>query len=231
MAAESVRGLSRFREHFADLQDYYVLIGGTASLLVMQEESLEFRTTQDFDMVLCVEALDGRFFDEFWAFIREGGYTAQEAASGLRRYYRFKDPADETFPRMLELFSRQPDGLRIPAGVHLTPIPSGSDISSLSAILLDDEYYEFVMAGRRTLNGVRLIGAEHLIPLKARAYLDLSQRRQSGEQVDRRTVNKHRSDIVRLAALLTPDPLAQVVPAVVRHDLGRYVEDFPLTGQ
>ena len=137
-------GLELFQKRFEEFSDCYVLIGGAASQLVMEEEGLEFRATQDFDIVLCVEALDGRFIEAFWAFVRDGGYARKEGSAGARRYYRFQQPTDDAFPAMLELFSRSPDGIVVPDGVVLTPIPADSDVSSLSAILLDDTYYEWL---------------------------------------------------------------------------------------
>lgn len=231
MASEPVRGLTRFRERLSGLEDYYVLIGGAASILVMGEAELQFRATHDLDIVLCVEALDERFFREFWTFVRDAGYTQREGTSGPRKYYRFQNPTDDEYPKMLELFSRLPDGLDVPEDVHLTPIPSDSDVSSLSAILLEGTYYAWVMDGRRKVDGIQVVGAEYLIPLKARAYLDLSERKQSGEQVDQRSVNKHRSDIVRLATLLTQAPLADEVPEAVREDIRRFVEGFGLSAR
>ena len=42
-----VRGLERFREHFADFVDRYLIIGGTACDLALTEAGLEFRATRD----------------------------------------------------------------------------------------------------------------------------------------------------------------------------------------
>ena len=53
-----VRGLERFREFFADYSDRYVLIGGVAAYLSMEEAGQAFRATRDLDIVLIVEALD-----------------------------------------------------------------------------------------------------------------------------------------------------------------------------
>lgn len=86
---EEVRGLNRFRERFAGLEECYVLIGGTASLLAMREADLAFRGRKDLDIVLCVEALEDRFYEVFWEFIRDGGYNQQGLTSGVRKYYRF----------------------------------------------------------------------------------------------------------------------------------------------
>ena len=47
-----VRGLDVFREHFTGHADQFVLIGGTAATLAMEEAVLEFRATKDLDIVL-----------------------------------------------------------------------------------------------------------------------------------------------------------------------------------
>ncbi len=42
-----VRGLDVFREHFAGHADQFVLIGGTAASLALEEAGLDFRATKD----------------------------------------------------------------------------------------------------------------------------------------------------------------------------------------
>ena len=56
-----VRGLAIFRSWFRDYADQYILIGGTAATLAMEEAGLEFRATKDLDIVLHVEALTPEF--------------------------------------------------------------------------------------------------------------------------------------------------------------------------
>jgi hypothetical protein len=63
-----VRGLDKFRDHFQGYEKNYVLIGGTASSLAMEEAGLEFRMTMDLDIVLCIEVLDADFVRVFWDF-------------------------------------------------------------------------------------------------------------------------------------------------------------------
>lgn len=53
-----VRGLDKFREQFRDYANEYVLIGGAACDLLMEEAAPAFRATKDLDIVLCVEAGD-----------------------------------------------------------------------------------------------------------------------------------------------------------------------------
>lgn len=150
-----VRGLDIFRTWFADHADQYILIGGTAATLAMEEAGLEFRATKDLDIVLHVEALIPEFGQTFWKFIDAGGYTIRQISdTGKPIFYRFQTSTDQHFPAMVELFSRAPDGLVPAQGSRLTPIPLDEAVSSLSAILLDDAYYEFILSGRREVNGL-----------------------------------------------------------------------------
>jgi hypothetical protein len=47
-----VKGLEKFREYFEAYPDRYVLIGGTAAALAMEQLAGEFRATKDLDIVL-----------------------------------------------------------------------------------------------------------------------------------------------------------------------------------
>lgn len=217
-----VVGLPRFKEQFENFTDHYILIGGAACTLAMESFGLTFRATRDLDIVLCVEALDVEFAGVFWDFIRDGGYQAREKATGERQFYRFREPTDTSYPAMLELFSRPPDFLTPAAGSHLTPIPFAGEISSLSAILMDDAYYEFLQSGKRVVDGVRIAGAEQLIPLKACAWLDLNERRRNAGQGDSRDIKKHRNDVLRLSAIVDRD-LMSFVPETVKKDLNAFL--------
>jgi len=63
---------------------------------------------------------------------------------------------------------------------HIIPairtIDPAGDPLSLSAILLDDDYYSWLRAGRRVVDGLPMVRAEHLIPLKVRALELLHQK-------------------------------------------------------
>ncbi|CAN7719924.1 hypothetical protein [Variovorax paradoxus] len=119
-----VRGLDIFQERFAAYVDQYVLIGGTAATLTMEEAGLEFRATKDLDIVLHVEALTPAFGEAFWKFVEDGGYEIRQASdTGKPIFYRFQKPADARYPAMVELFARAPDGLQPAEGSQLTPIP------------------------------------------------------------------------------------------------------------
>lgn len=223
-----VRGLEVFRDFFAPHAGQYVLIGGTAASLAMEEAGLEFRATKDLDIVLHVEALDPAFGRHFWAFVKAGGYTICESSAGSPAFYRFLKPSAANFPAQLELFSRTPAGIELEPDSHLTPIPLDEEVSSLSAILLDDDYYRFVMERRKGSDGLSWVGAECLIPLKASAWLDLSARREKGVHVDSKAVDKHRNDVMRLSQLLAPGMRVELPAKIYGHlmdFLGRVEDD------
>ena len=217
-----VKGLEIFREHFRTYADRYVLIGGAACDIAMTGAGLEFRATKDLDIVLYVEALDAAFVLAFWEFVRAGGYEVQEKSTGEKQFYRFQKPTNADYPFMLELFSRQPDVLQVAEGSHLTPLPLEEDISSLSAILLDNEYYAFIREGSIEADGVPTVGAARLIALKARAWLDLTERQKRGEKIDSKTIKKHKNDVFRLFQILDPanDPAA---PETVKRDIREFI--------
>jgi hypothetical protein len=219
-----VRGLEIFREWFAAYADQYVLIGGTAATLTMEDGGLEFRATKDLDIVLHVEALTPAFGEAFWKFVDAGKYeTRQVSETGKPSFYRFIKPRDERFPVMLELFARAPDGLKPAEGSHLTPIPLDEAVASLSAILLDEAYYAFIMGGRRETDGLPWIGEDRLIPLKAVAWLELDTRRRNGEKVDARDVRKHANDVLRLSQLLASTTRI-ALDQKIAEDLARFLK-------
>lgn len=195
-----------FRQYFAGHTSEFVLIGGTAAALTMEAAGLAFRATKDLDIVLHIEALSPGFGEVFWRFVEAGRYEIRQASdTGKPVFYRFQKPADERFPVMLELFCRAPNGITLTQGSRLTPIPLDEAVASLSAILLDDAYYAFILTGRREANGLSWAGEDRLIPLKASAWLDLRERHARGEAIDSRNIRKHAFDVMRLSQLLAPD--------------------------
>ncbi len=217
-----VIGVDRFRAHFAGHEHQYVLIGGAACELIMDEVGLDFRATKDLDIVLVVEALDSAFAERFWAFVEQGEYEVRERSEGAKILYRFQKPKAEGYPAMLELFSRAPEGLTLGDDAHLTPLPIDEAAASLSAILLDESYYDFLKSMVREAGGIPVLDEAAIIPFKARAWLDLSHQRNEGLSVDEKNIRKHRNDVARLLQLLSaaaryelPDPVADDMRAFV----------------
>lgn len=219
-----VNGLDIFKEFFKDYQNNYLLIGGAACDRQIENAGLNFRATKDLDIILIVEAYSADFVEKFWSFIAEGKYEIQEKSSGKKTYYRFKKPAANDFPFQLELFARSPD-IELKENAHLTPIPIDEDVTSLSAILLNDDYYNFTLQHSNLIDEIHLASTCALICLKAHAYLDLKSRQQQGKKIDSSDIRKHKNDIIRLAAILTEEDINDL-PDSITQDLAKLIEEF-----
>jgi len=217
-----VVGLEKFRAFFADFTDRYVLIGGAACDLLFTDAGLPVRATKDLDIVLCIEVIDAAFATQFRAFLDAGGYTTWSTGEGERKFFRFQDPADETFPAIIEVFARPPAHFDLPDGDRFIRLRVEEAIVSLSALLLNADYYEALLDGRETRDGVSILNENLLIPFKARAYLDLTARKAAGERIDSTDIKKHRHDIYRLLQLV---PATRIVPVAIslKDDLRRFV--------
>ncbi len=143
-----VKGFDSFKAWFKGYENQYTIIGGTACDILMSEDGINFRATKDIDIVLIVEALNAEFGKRFWDYIEQGQYEHCNKNTASPQFYRFCKPKVAGFPTMIELFSRKLDAIELPVSAKLTPLPIDEDISSLSAILLDDNYYSFLRSGQ-----------------------------------------------------------------------------------
>lgn len=219
-----VRGIEVFREYFRGFSNQYVLIGGSACDLLFTEAGIDFRATKDLDMVLIVEALTPEFGRRFWDFIREGGYRNRNRSrsSGAPQYYRFDKPVNSDYPFMIELFSRTGALADIP-DEGIVPIHIDDGISSLSAILLNEEYYQILLSGKDVVSDIVVLKPEFLIIFKAKAFLDIKTRRESGGMEINDEAKKHLKDVVRLSAMLSGNENPNL-PDGVRRDMNEFID-------
>jgi hypothetical protein len=218
-----VRGLDKFKEYFKEYTDCYIIIGGTACDIIINDAGLTPRATKDIDIILVIEALRPEFVKQFWKFIRDGNYGKHEKSREERKYYRFLRPAIPDFPQQVEFFSRVPDLLEIVEGSHLTPIPVDDNISNLSAILLDDDYYNFTIEHSTNKVEVNIANTEALICLKVKAFLELTRQKENGEQPDEKHIKKHKGDVFRLAILFTAEDVFEL-PESIKIDMQVFAE-------
>ena len=220
-----VHGLEKFKEYFGNHTNQYVLIGGTACDILMDELGASFRATKDLDMVLIIETLDSPFGETFWQFIEDGGYEHREKGTGENQFYRFTDPKDASFPQMIELFSKLPNEFELSFDKGLTPIHIDESIVSLSAILLNDDYYDLLVKGRRTVDGFSLIELETVILFKIKAWLDMKKRKEAGEDVDTKNIRKHKNDVFWLLANVAPT--SRIEPSRdIQNDAIQFIEQI-----
>lgn len=198
-----VVGIDVFIEKFKDYTDCYTIIGGAACDILMNEADIDFRATKDIDMIVIMEARYKEFTKVLWDYILEGGYRFGWKNSDEVHFYRFTEPKSG-YPSMIELFSKEPDYIKdIPSGI--VPLHIDDETSSLSAILLNEDFYNFMLEGRRMILGASVLGAEYLIPFKMYAWLDLKDRKYRGEHVNEGDLKKHKYDVFRLLQIVEPE--------------------------
>ncbi len=207
-----VKGLEKFKEYFAGFEDNYVIIGGTACDIALRDTDMRPRATDDIDMILVIEKMTPEFGQRFWDFIVDGEYETRqrkrEDKEPVTELFRFSDPKNG-FPVQIELLSKYPDVLGEPTGFHLTPIPVGEEIPSLSAILLDEEYYHHTIDSSIIEEGIRIADPLSLLCLKVKAFLNLTEEKKTNPNVRSADIKKHRDDVFKLLAMRI-DPLTPV---------------------
>ncbi len=223
-----VHGIDTFTAFFSEYENNYVIIGGTACDIHEEANAQSPRATKDIDIILVVEALSADFVARFWEFIRTGEYTQRQKGANTQlphrhEYYRFMLPQKDEFPKQIELFSRELDSLPIAEGVHLTPIPVDEDLSSLSAILMNDDYYHFTIEHSAIEANVHIANIESLIALKCKAYVEMTERKSKGEQIDSRDIAKHKNDVFRLLSMLSADVVYNT-PIALQEDMRLFIK-------
>lgn len=221
-----VRGLSIFRDHFRPFEGSLTLIGGAACDEWFSGNGMLFRATNDLDLVIMTDVIAPSFADALRSFIEAGGYQRGERSEGRPLLYRFSAPSREDFPAKLEFCCRQPEGLDLKLGQRAIPISTGFERHSLSAILLNEDYFNLIRDHHVERDGLWVANATSLIPLKAHAWLNLTRDREAGVIIDTQDIKKHRSDVFRLAATLPGQPGPEL-PATILADLSRFLEAFP----
>lgn len=170
------------------------------------------RATDDIDMILVIEKMTPEFGQRFWEFIDEGKYEnlqrKREDKEPVTELFRFLEPKNG-FPVQIELLSKYPDVLGVPTGFHLTPIPVGEEIPSLSAILLDEEYYRHTIDSSIIEEGICIANPLSLLCLKVKAFLNLTEEKKINPNVRSADIKKHRDDVFKLLAMRI-DPFTPV---------------------
>ena len=229
-----VYGLDKFREAFADFTDNYVIIGGTACDTALEGTSMRARATDDIDMIVVVEHLTSNYIDAFWNFIRDGQYKNGKRKRGESKQpayemYRFKDPIDG-YPVQIELLARHSDMLGEPSGFHIEPLPTEEEQYSLSAIMMDDDYYNLTIQHSIVVGGLRIASPVALVGLKTRAYLNLQEERAKGRQVNTKDIMKHRNDVLKLAVTIPRNAdvrLSETITAGIRQFIAEMRTIYP----
>ena len=95
----------------------------------------------------------------------------------------------------------------------------------MSAILLNDAYYDLLKDGQVILDGIPVLKEVCLISFKAKAWLDLTERKENGESVDSRNIKKHKNDVFRLSQLIIAES-RQALDEEVEADMKRFLNEM-----
>lgn len=144
---------------------------------------------------------------------------------GENQFYRFTEPKDSSFPKMIELFSKLPNKFGLSFNGGLTPIHIDDSIVSLSAILLNDDYYNLLLKGKSTVDGFSLIEIETVILFKIKAWLDMKERKEVGDDIDTKNIKKHKNDVFRLLANVSPESRIEVSEEI-QNDVMKFIEQL-----
>ncbi len=106
--------------------------------------------------------------------------------------------------------------------MYITDIPTDEDVSSLSAILLNEEYYDFTKNNSEIKEGIRLANEISLLCLKARAYISNKELKAKGANIQTDNIYKHRRDVLRLLTVLNPDTKIPI-PDQIKTDLETFL--------
>lgn len=195
-----IQGLNHFKKYFKDDMDKFILIGGSATILSLEAIGMSrYKGTKDLDLVFVIEVLNKAFIDKFLEYVKLGGYETK-VANGKSQFYRFENSKNNNFPKMIEILSRKSDVFKELDLKTATKLTVAEEISSLSALILDENYYQFIRKNSTLQDGIYIATMECLVILKIRAYNDLILKKDGGDHhVKRGDVNKHKNDVFRIA--------------------------------
>lgn len=208
----AVIGMEEFARRFAGYEDCYTIIGGAACEILMSQTPIDFRATKDIDMIILFEDKFQEFARVFWDYIKEGGYTFGWKSSEEPHFYRFTDPKDG-YPKQIELFSRKPN-YHLESPSPIVPIHIDEEVSSLSAILLNDDFYKFMLKGRTMIRGLSVLRASYIIPFKMLAWVNLMNDKSEGRHVNTRDLRKHKNDVFQLFQIVPEGEKVEVTGSV-----------------
>lgn len=206
-----MHGQDFLSNYLGDYAKDYVLIGGNACVLNFEKIKVEFRATADLDIVLIVDNENEKFYAHLCEYLVGNGYKG-----GLYRCkendacaYRFTLNGVQKVerPKIIELFSKKPDYFDADKSekLHITPIETEEGISNLSAILLDDEVYNFVIKHKCKIDNISTVNLQCLFGLKSIAWHNNELLFTEGKVNKEITVYKHPADMVRIASVLEED--------------------------
>ena len=216
-----MQGLRKFKEHFRNYSNHFMIIGGTGCEMLFKNEGLEFRATKDIDIIITTPNLNisEKFRKHFYNFLSNGGYQIYKRDEEYHYYYRFESPEEEGFPSMIELFSRAEFKHEEESEDRYMQLDT--DINyHLSALIMDDNLFNTVLKNTIEIDNFNLPSPLAMIILKAFAWDELKTRKKKGDRIRSSDIKKHKNDILRLQGLLTEESKITVKKEILDNVVG-----------
>ena len=140
--------------------------------------------------------------------------------------FRFEKPgAGGEFPKKIELLTGIPD-VEIPDDIKIVHLSPDDEQYSLSAILLNDDYYNLVVNnGAVTASGMPTVKPDVLALLKAKAHLNLLEEKAAGRFISEHDATKHRNDVFQLAYIFRGRYEGELTSGI-KSDMARFIEMY-----
>ena len=176
-------GLSHFQEFCKDLDEHYVVVGGFATLMLLDNEITNHgKATYDIDLVL-LSSNSKEITQRIKQYVKEGEYKIQTGSTDQYQYYRFIEPKKENFAKEIELFASNENMLELDENQRIIPIDPEEGLYSLSAIMLDKEYFEMIKNNIDKNHVAPCTNTQATILLKMSAFYDLEQDVDSNKKI------------------------------------------------
>jgi len=213
-----IQGLVNFTDYFKEYSEDYVVIGGLATAMVMNDLGFVARATKDIDLVV-VSKNNEDFIKRLLGFIELAGYKTKQRTNNESKHnlFRFLDSEDKTYPEQIELFAIHTEDSEILKDSLIIPIKTPEFYNYLSAILLDYDYFKLLTEHTTNIDGLHVATPEVLIPLKMHAHINLLKDKHPDAK-------KHLNDVIRLATMLD-DEISIILTGNPKKD---YLEFLPL---
>lgn len=202
-----MKNIKFLSEYMNEYKDDYILIGGNGCALNFELAEVEFRATEDLDIVLLTDGQNEQFYDHLYNFLIEHDYRGKvfngsNAGGSAYRFTKTKS-GDVDLPAQIELFSKKPTYFDENKSIklHITPIETHDGISNFSAILLDDYVYDFILKSKKEINNISTVNLECLLGLKSIAW-HANEILLSQGQSKEINVIKHPADMLRISSII-----------------------------
>lgn len=201
-----IQGQEKFADFFNQFPNSYVLIGGVACKLYLAHTGVASRATKDFDVILVYDKIaESQSFSKlFYKFVQDAGYIIDRTKKNGFQHYRFQNAQDKQYPEQIELLSHADIIMDYIEQSRHMPIPTPEDLSNLSAIVLDEDYYRLVQQNHIKIKELNIASPECLVVLKAHAWLNNLHEKEKGNHCNTKDIKKHKTDTIRLIYAIRP---------------------------